>query len=80
MVRELDDIFQHFDDITSDVGLEKIQTIGDAYVAAGGLPRVDPEHAIKCVSAAKRMIQYLKNRNVESSIKWKLRVGIIQVL
>jgi class 3 adenylate cyclase len=76
LVEELDNIFQYFDDIIDDVGLEKIKTIGDAYVAAGGLPRQDPDHAIKCVEAAKRMIDYLIERNKTGSIKWKLRAGI----
>jgi class 3 adenylate cyclase/ligand-binding sensor domain-containing protein len=76
LVSELDDIFQHFDDIMDSAGLEKIQTVGDAYVAAGGLPKELPDHAIKCVEAGKKMINFLKERNISSSIKWKLRVGI----
>ena len=76
LVSELDDIFQHFDDIMDEIGLEKIQTIGDAYVAAGGLPKKDSEHAIKCVKAGKRMIEYLTERNSDNAIKWKVRIGI----
>ena len=57
-------------------GLEKIQTIGDAYLAAGGLPTEDPDHAKKCVLAGKRIIQYLEERNKSNSIKWQVRVGI----
>lgn len=57
-------------------GLEKIQTIGDAYVAAGGLPNQDPEHAVKCAQAARDIIEYLSNRNQVNSIKWKVRIGI----
>ena len=76
LVQELDEIFQHFDDIIDEVGLEKIQTIGDAYLAAAGLPRQMPDHAKKCVEAGKKMIAYLDHRNGDSSIKWKLRIGI----
>ncbi|NND32503.1 MAG: hypothetical protein HKN76_07925 [Saprospiraceae bacterium] len=76
LVAELDEIFQHFDDIMDSVGLEKIQTVGDAYLAAAGLPQADAEHAIKCVTAGKCMIDYLNTRNKTSAIKWKLRVGI----
>jgi len=76
LINELNEIFQNFDDIVEQSGLEKIQTIGDAYVAACGLPNPDPDHARKCVEAAKGMIDYLTDRNEQSSIKWKVRVGI----
>ncbi|MEO0896999.1 MAG: adenylate/guanylate cyclase domain-containing protein [Bacteroidota bacterium] len=76
LVTELDDIFKQFDDIMEEVGLEKIQTIGDAYVAACGLPTPDPEHAFKCIKAAQRIIAYLEQRNQEASIDWLVRIGI----
>lgn len=76
LVEELNDIFTHFDDIVEDEGIEKIETIGDAYLAAGGLPEETPHHALKCVRAAKRMIDYLDNRNSQNQIKWNMRVGI----
>jgi ligand-binding sensor domain-containing protein/class 3 adenylate cyclase len=76
LVKELDDIFHNFDDVIESVGLEKIQTIGDAYVAAGGLPKPDPDHAVKSVMAGQKFIEYLDKRNQTSSIKWKIRVGI----
>lgn len=76
LVAELDDIFQHFDDIMESEGLEKIQTIGDAYVAAGGLPTPAPDHAVRCVRAGKKMIEYLETRNAGNAIKWEIRVGI----
>jgi len=76
LVQELDDIFQHFDDIMETQGIEKIQTIGDAYVAACGLPQKTNDHAVKCVQAAQQMIAYLDKRNRTSAIKWKIRIGI----
>ena len=76
LVEELDEIFQKFDDIIEEEGLEKIQTIGDAYLAVGGLPKEIPNHAIKCVHAAKKMITYLNERNEVSALKWKIRLGI----
>jgi class 3 adenylate cyclase len=76
LVEELNDIFSHFDDIMEAEGVEKIETIGDAYLAAGGLPEEVPDHAKRCVLAAKRMIDFLEERNSRNPIKWKMRVGI----
>lgn len=76
LIAELDDIFQTYDDIMEEVGLEKIQTVGDSYLVAGGLPTTTPDHAKKCVTAAKRIILYLNQRNQTEAIKWKVRIGI----
>jgi ligand-binding sensor domain-containing protein/class 3 adenylate cyclase len=76
LVQELDEIFQAYDDIVEEVGLEKIQTVGDAYLAACGLPTPDPDHAKKCVLAAQRIIAFLEKRNQTAAIKWTVRVGI----
>lgn len=76
VVEELNDIFQHFDDIVDACGLEKIKTIGDSYMAAGGLPRELADHAERCVDAALRMQRYLDDRNRTSAVKWNMRAGI----
>lgn len=76
LVTELNDIFSQFDDIMDEVGIEKIETIGDAYLAAGGIPEEIPDHASRCIQAAKLMINYLDRRNSENQIKWKMRIGI----
>jgi len=76
LVEELNDIFSGFDDIVEEEGIEKIETIGDAYLAAGGLPKEEPNHAYKCVKTAKRLIEYLEFRNAQNKIQWKMRVGI----
>ncbi len=76
LVVELNDIFSQFDDIMDEVGIEKIETIGDAYMAASGLPRENPDHAQRCVEAAFRMVKFLEQRNENSEIKWNMRVGI----
>lgn len=76
LVQELDEIFNAYDDIVEEVGLEKIQTVGDAYLAACGLPTIDPHHAKKCVLAAKRIIAFLEKRNKTEAIKWSVRIGI----
>lgn len=52
LVRLLDEIFSRFDELTEQRGLEKIKTIGDAYMAAAGLPEPRPDHAQACVALA----------------------------
>lgn len=76
LVSELKDIFRHFDEIMLQEGLEKIRIIGDAYLAVCGLPKTDPEHAFKCVAAAKRILQYLSVRNKHAPLQWEARIGI----
>jgi class 3 adenylate cyclase len=76
MVAELNEIFAAFDGITDECGVEKIKTIGDAYMAAAGLPKACPDHAQRCVRAGLRMIEYLENRNRTAAFKWSLRVGV----
>ncbi len=76
LVKELNDIFSQFDDIMAEEGVEKIQTIGDAYVAICGILDKDSDHAYKCVRAAKRMLEFLETRNTQNKIQWVMRVGI----
>ena len=52
LVQELNDCFTAFDKIIERNGLEKIKTVGDAYIAVCGLPTYDPRHAHRTVKAA----------------------------
>ncbi len=76
LVEELDDIFGAFDEVIAAHGLEKIKTIGDAYMAAGGLPTADPDHAVRCVAAALALVECIAARNRTATMKWGLRVGV----
>jgi len=76
MVAELNEIFGAFDDICDELGVEKIKTIGDAYMAAAGLPKPCADHAHRCVRAGLRMLDYLEQRNRKTAFKWSLRVGV----
>ena len=76
MVFELNEMFCAFDDICDELGVEKIKTIGDAYMAAAGLPKPCADHAHRCVIAGMRMIEFIEQRNHKSPFKWSLRVGI----
>jgi adenylate cyclase len=61
LVKSIDFYFKGFDEITSKYGLEKIKTIGDSYMCAGGLPSADKSHAGNVMKAAKEMIELVKN-------------------
>ena len=76
MVAELNELFGAFDDICDELGVEKIKTIGDAYMAAAGLPKPCSDHAQRCARAGLRMLDYLEQRNRTATFKWALRVGI----
>jgi len=76
MVAELNEIFAAFDDITDECGVEKIKTIGDAYMAAAGLPRPCADHGQRCIRAGLRMVAYLEHRNRSAAFKWSIRVGV----
>jgi class 3 adenylate cyclase len=76
MVDELNEIFAAFDDICDLYGIEKIKTIGDAYMAVAGMPKPCADHAQRCVRAALRMVDYIDQRNTQAAFKWTLRIGI----
>lgn len=76
LVQELDEIFRAFDEIAAVNGLEKIKTIGDAYMAAAGLPMPAADHAARCVRTGLALTRYIEKRNETSAIKWSLRVGV----
>ena len=80
LVHELDYCFRAFDKIVEKYGLEKIKTIGDAYMCVGGLPDPSPEHAVKVVAAAREMLQFLEDykvrRQKQNQPFFEARVGI----
>lgn len=76
LVQELDEIFRVFDASAAANGLEKIKTIGDAYMAAAGLPVPTIDHAARCVRTGLALTRFIEERNRTSSLKWNLRVGV----
>lgn len=71
LVAMLDRSFRAFDEIIERHGLEKIKTIGDAYMCVGGIPTADPDHANSIVDAALEIQVYLKQEGV-----FQARIGI----
>ena len=76
LVAELNEIFAAFDRICQCHGLDRIKTIGDAYMAAAGVTASCEDHAQRCVRAAQDMVAFLEQRNTVSAFKWHLRVGV----
>ncbi|MBI3886630.1 MAG: hypothetical protein HY302_13010 [Opitutae bacterium] len=76
LVQELNEIFHAFDEIVTTHGLEKIKTIGDAYMGAAGLPLPAADHAMRAVRAALAMTRFIAARNETAALKWGLRVGV----
>ncbi|WP_051974723.1 adenylate/guanylate cyclase domain-containing protein [Cupriavidus necator] len=76
LVAVLDEIFTDFDSIADRRGLEKIKTIGDAYMAAAGLPVAAADHAARAAHMALDMIDALAGFNARNGYNLQLRVGI----
>jgi len=76
LVSELNDIFKGFDAVMDEYGVEKIKTIGDAYMAVCGLPIENADHATACIRAGQAMLDFLEERAKTAKIHWKMRVGI----
>ncbi len=76
LLRELDDCFSAFDAIIERHGLEKLKTIGDAYMFAGGVPTNLEDNAQQCVQAAKEIIAFVETRRSHNPRFWQIRVGV----
>jgi len=80
LIEELNYCFKEFDRIISKYGIEKIKTIGDAYMAVSGLPVKDEKHALKMVYAALEirdfMEEYKQKRIGEGKEYFEMRIGI----
>ncbi|MEO0581909.1 MAG: adenylate/guanylate cyclase domain-containing protein [Bacteroidota bacterium] len=80
LVGELDYCFRRFDEIVESHGVEKIKTIGDAYMAAGGLPEPQTDHALRVVKACLEirlfMQEYARKRKAQNQPHFEARIGI----
>ncbi len=80
LIDELDRFFIHFDEVAEKYKIEKIKTIGDAYMCAGGLPEKNRTNPIEVVMAAIEMQRFMQitGREAQKTGKdfWELRIGI----
>ncbi|NJK35703.1 MAG: adenylate/guanylate cyclase domain-containing protein [Oscillatoriales cyanobacterium SM2_2_1] len=76
LVSTLNEIFSQFDELTSQLGLEKIKTIGDAYMVVGGLPQPRPDHPMAIAEMALGMQRVMAQYRSRSGEHFALRIGI----
>ncbi len=80
VVSELNECFVAFDEIIINYNLEKIKTIGDSYMCAGGIPTEDDNHYINIIKAAMEIRDFMTSRNSvrmqEGLPAWDIRIGV----
>ncbi len=76
MVQLLNDLFSNFDRVAELYQLEKIKTIGDAYMMVGGVPIANPDHAETCAHAALEFMEALRVFNRRHQLDWQIRIGM----
>jgi adenylate cyclase len=79
LVKSVDFYFSEFDRIVEKYGLEKIKTVGDAYMCASGVPFPSEDHAERVVAAACEMRDFVndaKNLSSEVETRFDIRIGI----
>jgi adenylate cyclase len=76
VVKLLDEIFTAFDELADRYGIEKIKTIGDAYMAVAGLPLPRSDHAQAATRMAIELHAVMKRFNIEQGTALEMRVGL----
>lgn len=76
VVTLLNGLFTRFDVAATELGIEKIKTVGDAYMAVCGLPVPAADHAERMVRMAIRMVHITREHAMEHGVTMRLRVGI----
>jgi adenylate cyclase len=76
VVALLAEVFERFDKLILECGVEKIKTIGDAYMVAGGVPQSVPDHGERLARCAFGMLEIIKGFSAESGHNLQLRIGL----
>ncbi|MBV1865570.1 MAG: adenylate/guanylate cyclase domain-containing protein [Rhodobacteraceae bacterium] len=76
LVKFLNQLFTRFDALATKHGLEKIKTLGDAFMVAGGMPEYQEDHAERVARMALDMVSATDDFSREMSEKIQLRIGI----
>ncbi len=76
LVHLLHDFFTNFDQVIKKYGLEKLKTIGDSYMCAGGIPTKHSSHPVDTVLAAFEILEVIARSNEQTRSPWGIRIGI----
>ena len=80
LVAELNNCFLAFDTIIEKHNLEKIKTIGDSYMCAGGIPVPNQSHAVDAILAALEIQEFIREMNesrlANGEAPWDVRIGV----
>jgi|WetSurMetagenome_2_1015567.scaffolds.fasta_scaffold00018_87 adenylate cyclase len=80
LIDELDKFFFYFDSVVERLGIEKIKTIGDAYMCAGGIPEKNRTNPVEVILAALEMQSYMSKLKETTELEgmkfWDIRIGI----
>ena len=76
LVEHLNQVFSAFDELCRRLGVEKIKTIGDAYMAACGLPEPRADHADAMAELALGMLDAVRRHNVSTGASFQVRIGM----
>jgi class 3 adenylate cyclase len=76
LVELLNGLFSRFDEAALELGVEKIKTVGDAYMVVCGLPVPVSDHARRIVRMAIRMVYITREHALETKVAMKMRVGV----
>lgn len=76
LVNHLNHLFSAFDALSRRLGIEKIKTIGDAYMAAAGLPEARSDHAEAAAELALGMLDAVAQFNSASETNYRVRIGM----
>lgn len=76
IIELLNNLFSSFDELAKRLNLEKIKTIGDSYMVAGGLPQQQPDHAVTVANMALSMIDSVRQVGARFGENLEVRIGI----
>ncbi|WP_299623081.1 adenylate/guanylate cyclase domain-containing protein [Pelagibius sp.] len=76
LVQSLNTLYSAFDDAAQRAGVEKIKTIGDAYLACAGLDGQRPDHAIIAARFALEIRDFLRMAKAQGTLPWRMRIGL----
>ena len=78
LIDDLDKFFFHFDEVVKKFHIEKIKSVGDIYMCAGGIPQKNHTNPIEVVLAAFEMYQFMQTMKLQygDNQGWNLRIGI----